>query len=688
MERIRDKDEDYWNQYRGTPKAFISLESGQKIWGNAFGKYTSFACHTDSTYLAKLSQQLAEKTAPAGNGFIIQDVRSAGLRSASLSTDFGELFLSLGFFIVVAGLLLVALIFSLHLSKRGLETAILSTLGISGKLILRLYLLELGVLAITGSLAGSLLGIFYNQLMILGLNTIWMGAVGPTSLAPHISLQSLVLGFTINVVISAVTMYSIVYRRLKVSPILLIKGNNTFVAIDTKFSGKWQKIMLTVFALLFLVLVLYILMSRSQGFLLPLACGGLLLLVLLLFVSRLITKSGVSNGSISVIYQLVLKQWSGHKSRTITTLALLALGTFTIFITGSQQRSSIEGNNLPGTGGFLLWAETTMPIQEDLNATDGRQKNGLADEPLLDSVRFMQLPVVEGDDASCLNLNAVATPTLLGVVPSEFQKRQSLEFVSVTKDITPSEAWMELSKDSGTYIPVIADQTVITWSLLKKTGDTLEFKSETGEPLHLILKAGLGNSIFQGNILMDEKVLKKYYPSRYRSKLLLIDGPSETLDTLASRLNYLLGDKGISLAGTNERMAAFNAVQNTYLSIFMLLGGLAVIISVAGLGIILLKNIHERKQELAVMQAIGFYKTLLIRMIVSEHLSLLFCGIVIGLLCSFSTLLLMGKSTMIRMPWGDVLSIMALILLAGTAWIALPAYRMLKKNLIHSLRNE
>lgn len=688
MDRIRDKDEEYWNQYRGTPKAFISLESGQKIWGNAFGKYTSFACKTDSIHLAKLSQRLAKKIPPAGNGFIIQDVRSAGLRAASLSTDFGELFLSLGFFIVVAGLLLLALVFSLHLSKRGLETAVLSTLGISRKLIIRLFFMELGLLAITGSIAGALLGILYNRLMILGLNTIWMGAVGPTSLTPHVSLQSLVIGFIINVVITVFTMYRIVYRRLNISPVQQIKGNVTFASVEETSPGKWQSILLIAFSLLFLALFLYGMLTSGQGFMLPLAAGGLLFVVLLLFISRLITKSSKSSGSISGILQLALKQWSGHKSRTLTTLALLALGTFTIFITGSQQRSSFEGRNVPGTGGFLLWAETTVPIQEDLNSTDGRQKNSLADEPLLDSVRFMQLPVVEGDDASCLNLNAISTPTLLGVVPTEFNKRPSLEFVSFTADISPSETWMVLSNDSGTYIPVIADQTVITWSLLKKIGDTLHFQSETGEPLHLILKAGLRNSIFQGNILMDEKIMKKYYPSRYRSKLLLIDGPVETRDTLVSRLNYLLGNKGITIMGTDERMASFNAVQNTYLSIFMLLGGLAVVISVAGLGIILLKNIHERKQELAVMQAIGFHKTQLIRMIVAEHLSLLFCGLIIGLLCSFSTLLLMGAHTMILMPWGEILWILILILLAGTAWITLPAYHMLKQNLIHSLRNE
>ena len=38
LDAIRDKDEDYWDEYKGTPKAFISLASGQEIWSNQIGR--------------------------------------------------------------------------------------------------------------------------------------------------------------------------------------------------------------------------------------------------------------------------------------------------------------------------------------------------------------------------------------------------------------------------------------------------------------------------------------------------------------------------------------------------------------------------------------------------------------------------------------------------------------------------
>ena len=37
LDRIRDKDEEYWNKYRGTPKAFLTENTGSRLWKNKFG---------------------------------------------------------------------------------------------------------------------------------------------------------------------------------------------------------------------------------------------------------------------------------------------------------------------------------------------------------------------------------------------------------------------------------------------------------------------------------------------------------------------------------------------------------------------------------------------------------------------------------------------------------------------------
>ena len=41
LNRVREKDEDYWHQYRTTPKAFITLPVAQNLWQTRFGNLTS-----------------------------------------------------------------------------------------------------------------------------------------------------------------------------------------------------------------------------------------------------------------------------------------------------------------------------------------------------------------------------------------------------------------------------------------------------------------------------------------------------------------------------------------------------------------------------------------------------------------------------------------------------------------------
>ena len=41
LRRVRPVDEAYWERYRTTPKAFISLEVGQRLWRTRYGALTS-----------------------------------------------------------------------------------------------------------------------------------------------------------------------------------------------------------------------------------------------------------------------------------------------------------------------------------------------------------------------------------------------------------------------------------------------------------------------------------------------------------------------------------------------------------------------------------------------------------------------------------------------------------------------
>jgi putative ABC transport system permease protein len=77
--QIRDKDEDYWNEYRGTPKAFISYEVGKQLWENRFGTCTAIRIPAASIDQVDLEKRLAEIISPQSQGFALRSVKEEGL---------------------------------------------------------------------------------------------------------------------------------------------------------------------------------------------------------------------------------------------------------------------------------------------------------------------------------------------------------------------------------------------------------------------------------------------------------------------------------------------------------------------------------------------------------------------------------------------------------------------------------
>lgn len=87
----------------------------------------------------------------------------------------------------------------------------------------------------------------------------------------------------------------------------------------------------------------------------------------------------------------------------------------------------------------------------------------------------------------------------------------------------------------------------------------------------------------------------------------------------------------MDLTPAARRLAEFNAVQNTYLSTFQVLGGLGLVLGSLGLGVVVLRNVFERRGELGVMRAVGFPSAVLGKVVLGEHAALLSAGLGCGL---------------------------------------------------------
>ena len=110
----------------------------------------------------------------------------------------------------------------------------------------------------------------------------------------------------------------------------------------------------------------------------------------------------------------------------------------------------------------------------------------------------------------------------------------------------------------------------------------------------------------------------------------MFDVPLGRVSELSQLLEERLTDEGLDVSLTAERVAGFHRVENTYLSTFQFLGGLGLLLGTLGLAVVLLRNVLERRRELAVLRAVGYTPRHLATIVASENAFLLLRGTAIG----------------------------------------------------------
>ncbi len=191
-------DEAYWHEFRTTPKAFVPYERGRDLWRSRYGTLTSLRFVAGPTappdLASSFSAALRQALSPAAMSVSIVPARAQALAASTGATNFGEYFTYFSFFIVVSALLLVVLFFKLGVEQRLRQSGILRASGFTMATIRRVLLAEAALLAVAGGAVGAIGAVLYARLIVYGLRTWWIGAVGTTALHVHVTPTSLAAG--------------------------------------------------------------------------------------------------------------------------------------------------------------------------------------------------------------------------------------------------------------------------------------------------------------------------------------------------------------------------------------------------------------------------------------------------------------------------------------------------------------
>ncbi|MGB4292345.1 MAG: FtsX-like permease family protein [Bacteroidales bacterium] len=684
-ELIRKKDEEYWNVYKGTPKIFLNYATGKKIWASNFGSATAIRVPPDISK-DEILNALTGSIEPVKCGFAIRNIRNDMINAANQSVDFSGLFIGLGFFIIASCFILLIMAVNSFLDSRRSQIFSFFALGFSNRKIKKLLLAENLIISLAGCLTGVFAGIFFNEIVVWALNGVWRGAVQTDTIKAVTGLVPSLAGF-LAAFLTSITLQFIRIRKFLKE--MQMGESREFKVINVK--PGLIKIISTLFITAGIVLLLADYAILKEPLLsVSYSAGGLLFAGLILFwFFIIIRKEAPLHKTVNSELAVSRSYYSFYPARAVMPVLLISAGLFAVIITGVNRLKVNESSLSPrgGTGGFLLWAETTVPVKENLNTKEGKKAHGLSYFPA-ETIFFLQAKRLQGDDASCLNLHHVTSPPLLGIDPSTLREQKAFSFSTLLKEADPSDPWEILNRTPGENIIYgYADQTVLQWGLKMRVGDTLIYNAENGEKLYIIIAGGLKSSVFQGYVITGEKSFSRFFPSVSGYSVFLAGGNPELSEDYRKILSARFNSYGINIMSTRERLEKFFEVTNTYLSVFMVLGGLGMVLGVIGLAFVLRQNYNFRRREFALMLATGFMVKKIRKILLKEQITILIAGVITGSLSALvSTLPSVEKSTDI--PLVSILTIIVAIIFTGITAL-LFAIRSVDKNyLISALRKE
>lgn len=699
LRRVRPVDENYWERYRTTPKAFVPIEVAKRLWASRYGAATSVRVAVPEPQAAavvapQISAALKSAIVPAAHGLVITNVREQNLAASAGATDFGEYFVYFSFFLVASALILVVLFFKLGVEQRIREVGLLRAVGVSPASIRRLFATEGLLLATIGSVLGAIGAVAYAAALIHALTTTWVDAVGTTDLTLHVSVPLLLAGAAGGIVAAVGCIWWTLRTLTHVSERSLLSGDLSSATSQTPGSRSTLAVAwtLAVFGVVLAALGGTGAIPAVAGFF---SAGAALLVAALSFAAvslRRPARRQIDGLGVWPMGRLATRQVAYRPGRSVLTMAVLACATFILVTVDAFRRDGrIDTNDQAGgTGGYELMVRTLLPLAHDPSSEAGREALSLFS--LDDATTIAPFRVRPGDDASCLNLYQPTNPRIAAPA-DEFLRQGRFAFASSVAAPPPSEdetrnPWLLLHRrELDGAIPVIADANSMTYVLHRSVGDTFEV-TNNGRPVTLRFVASLRDSIFQSEVLMSSANFQRLFPEQPGYQMLLVDTPGNVQEVM-NDLEQGLGDAEGDAFDTGQYLASFHRVENTYLSTFQTLGGLGLLLGTIGLATVLLRNVLERRKELGLLAAVGYRRSHFIAMAAAENLLIVLGGLGVGALCAAIAIApaIAERGGRLPLSSGALLLLGAVFVVAMLSSIAAMAAAT-RSPLLESLRSE
>ncbi|HEY8546195.1 MAG TPA: ABC transporter permease [Acidimicrobiales bacterium] len=703
--------------------------NGELLVSNDGGVFDG-AAHTDEV-VAGLEAALAD--AGLARGQVVEPVKQDLLDTAREdSAEIRDLFSMLGIFSSLVGVLLLVNLFVMLAEERKSELGMLRAVGMKRNHLVRLFGLEGGLYALVAAGLGALAGVGVGRVLILAVEGIFADEEGDLSeLVFDARPSSLLTGALIGLAISLLTVWGTSTRIARLNVIRAIRdlpeptARRTSVVklllaslgvvlggcmTATGIGGNAAVPTLVGPAVAFgsAVPLLSLLLPRRGVAAAAGAASGLWALVAVAAVPDVFDEAGmemfVAQGVVLVGAGVALvsqadRAWAwladrladrgglasrlamayplARRVRTGILLAMFSLVIFTMtFMSalGDANLQQVPAMARDASGGWDMWVDSspTNPLtaadvadDEDVAAT-ATLVHGAADM----SIRAADDPDGEGTEPEPWPLSGFDTSWLAAGVPKLSERldefpddRAALEAIAADPSLAvASDTLLAGDGPPGADTVELGDEVVVT--------DPASGRERTFTLVAFVDVDWNYNGLMAARPAVEELL----GPDAVESRMYVDVVPGADAEAVAHRLNAAGVAHG---ADATTFVAAVEEEMQELRSILRLMQGylgLGLVIGIAGLGVVMVRAVRERRRQIGVLRAMGFSAKVVRRAFLAEAgfvaVQGIALGIGLGLLVSYQMLNsdVFGDPLPFTMPWPAVAVL--LVVPGGAAMLA------------------
>ncbi len=684
---------------------------------------------------------------PTSPSFTIAKAKADSVKGATEGADrLSQVFVLLSFFTIIAGVLLIVNIFVMLAEERKGEMGVARALGMRRKNLVQSFISEGLLYALLSSFVGMLTGLFIAAVILWGFSLVFRSGFGGNGFVLTWTTSDLLTGFAIGFLITMATIGIASFRISKLNIVRAIRdipepvphrstGRQVAVGatlaaigtIGTLASLATRNLILQEAGPCALAVGLAFLTMRLASPRIVFTAAGALMLawllspwkpfstanadislfiivgVLLIFGGLLIVLFN-SDTILAVATQLFRSRtWRpvvrtaiaypmNKKFRTGATLASIALVMFTIATMSGIQAmvsSSISTTSYRESGGFQLLGSSFVPIPNWDSAFDTynttHSPSNITFQHGISQVRLRITP----NGGSSVQHNS----SLIGV-PSDWTPELPLQARDPAYS-SDQAVWaairtnMDVAIIDGSVVPNNFGPNFGSFTAV--VGDVFQFRNMSGAARSVRIIGILYEQFAQG-LWVSAATVKADFGAEAASLFYFGVRPGVDVSKAGHDLErYFLAYQLITV----DIQALINDILETTMGVFNLLQAylaLGLIVGIAGLGVITMRNVVERRQETGALRALGFRRSMVLRSFLFElsfiALTGITMGVVLGVALSYDLFLRFfeGQASFI-VPWDRLLLLGGIAFLGSVLATASPAIRASRMPPAEALRS-